>query len=34
MIFYWIFHRSVKVTSKHATLLLRHIETIVNKARE
>ena len=28
------FHRSVKATSKDATLFLRHIETIGNKVRE
>ena len=28
------FHRSMKATSKDATLLLRHIKTIGNKAGE
>ena len=39
MIFYQIFfvlffHRSMKAASKDTTLLLRHIKSIGNKARE
>ena len=30
----FFFHISLKATSKEATLALRHIETIANKARE